>query len=284
MRFRELLALAAIAIASAFAGAAVHARQSNTNSQQQSSTQSAASTQSKANSQSKTNSSDSMGEMPGMPGMEGMPGMDHNSATQAEAGADHEMMRGHHMHMGSHMHMTSLRPANAADWARADQIAAELRDAIEPYKDYRVALADGYRPFLPNVAQDIYHFTNYMNGFLESFTFDATRPTSLLYKKTPSGYELVGAMYTMPRSATEDQLNARIPLSVAQWHQHTNLCLPPRGMPRVDIMNSKEFGLTGSISTKEGCEAAGGRFLPVVFGWMVHVYPYEATREKIWEQ
>ena len=46
---------------------------------------------------------------------------------------------------------------------------------------------------------------------MEAFTFDPARPTSLLYKKTATGYELVGALYTMPKRATEDQLNERGP-------------------------------------------------------------------------
>src|SRR5271165_1668128 len=78
--------------------------------------------------------------------------------------------------------------------------------AIPNYKDYHVALNDGYKIFLPNVPQPEYHFTNYTNGFLEAFTFDPARPTSLLYKKATDGYELVGAMYTMPKRANEEQL------------------------------------------------------------------------------
>lgn len=209
-------------------------------------------------------------------GMEGMPGMEHD----AEAGANSQMSHEHHG-MGPHMHMTALRPSNPEDWARAEKIADTLREAIDRFKDYHVAVDEGYRPFLPNLPQDMYHFTNYANGFLEAFTFDPARPTSLLYKKTSSGYLLIGAMYTMPRSATEEQLNERIPLSVAQWHLHTNLCMPQRGAKNVDW---KRFGLTGSISSKTACAEAGGKFLPAIFGWMVHVYPYEGTKEKIWEQ
>ena len=88
---------------------------------------------------------------------------------------------------------------------------------IAKYKDYHVALNEGYKIFLPNVAQPEYHFTNYGHGFLEAFAFDPGRPTSLLYKKTTDGYELVGAMYTMPKRANEEQLNDRVPLSVATW-------------------------------------------------------------------
>jgi len=142
-----------------------------------------------------------------------------------------------------------------------------------------VALADGYKIFLPNLPQPEYHFTNYKNGFLEAFTFDPARPTSLLYKKTSTGYELAGAMYTMPKRATEEQLNERVPLSVASWHLHTNLCMPPANQRRE--ADWTKFGLRGSIATREACDTAGGRFHPVIFGWMVHVYPYEDSTEKI---
>jgi hypothetical protein len=209
-----------------------------------------------------------------MPGM-AMDGVDTQSNEQ---GAMHDM---EHMHHGdsAHMHMTATRPETAADVERANEIVKELRAGIAKYKDYHVALNEGYKIFLPNVPQKEYHFTNYGNGFLEAFTFDPARPTSLLYKKTPGGYELVGAMYTMPKRAGEEQLNERVPLSIASWHLHTNLCVPPRGERKT--ADYTKFGLRGSIVTQEACDAAGGTFYPVVFGWMVHVYPFEDSTEKI---
>jgi hypothetical protein len=209
-----------------------------------------------------------------MPGMN----MDMDDAKSSEPGAMHDM---EHMRHGDtpHMHMSSSRPQTGADVQRANEIVKELRAGIEKYRDYRVALNDGYKIFAPKLAQKEYHFTNYTNGFLEAFTFDPARPTSLLYKKTAGGYELVGAMYTMPKRATEDQLNQRVPLSVATWHQHTNLCMPPIGQWR--NADWTKFGLQGSITTQEACDAAGGRFHPVILGWMVHVYPFEDSTEKI---
>ena len=201
----------------------------------------------------------------------------HEDSQQAERGAVESMMPGHH-HASAHMRFTAQRPPGPEDAARADELVQKLRTALVRYKDYRVALADGYQPFLPQIPQPEYHFTNYRNGFLEAFTFDPTRPTSLLYRKTAEGYELAGAMFTMPRTAGEDQLNARVPLSVAQWHLHVNLCLPPRGAQA----DWKKFGLRGSIATAEACSEAGGRFVPVIFGWMVHVYPFEDSPDKIW--
>jgi hypothetical protein len=277
MNPRKLFPLAIIAIISlALAGSAVDLR---------------------AQQDQKQKSGDGSGQGKDMPGMDGgmngmdmshdMPGMKMGQGTdekdqQAEHGAMDAMSHMHHHQMGPHMYMTKLRTATPQDWAKADEIAGELRESIEKYKDYHVALADGFRIFMPNVPQSEYHFTNYYNGYLESFSFDPTRPTSLLYKKTKTGYDLIGAMYTMPKRVSEEQLNERVPLSIAQWHLHTNLCMPPKGEHgHADL---GKFGLQGSILTKDACTEAGGVFYPVIFGWMVHVYPFEDSREKIWGQ
>ena len=209
-----------------------------------------------------------------MPGMS----MDPDDAKSGEHAAMNEMA---HMHHGDtpHMHMTAARPQNAADQQRANEIVEQLRAGIEKYRDYHVALNEEFKIFHPEIAQPEYHFTNYTNGFLEAFTFEPSRPTSLLYKKTATGYELVGAMYTMPKGTTEEQLNERVPLSVATWHLHTNLCMPPREQRR--HADYTKFGLKGSITTQQACDAAGGRFFPIIFGWMVHVYPYENTADRV---
>ena len=208
-----------------------------------------------------------------------MSGMDMDDAKANEAHAVHDMTPGHMSAHNLHMHMTAMRPQTPEDAARGNEIVTQLRSGIEKYKDYHVALNDGYKIFLPNLPQPEYHFTNYWKGFLEAFAFDPARPTSLLYKKTSDGYELVGAMYTMPKRATEEQLNTRVPLSMAMWHLHTNLCMPQKG--QFSNADWSKFGLKGAIATPKACDAAGGRFQPVIFGWMVHVYPYEDSLDKI---
>jgi hypothetical protein len=89
-------------------------------------------------------------------------------------------------------------------------------------------------------------------------------------------------MYTDRVTATEDELNERIPLSIAHWHQHVNFCKAPAGHFAEYFGHDAKFGLMGSIHTREECEAGGGTFLPHVFGWMVHVYPYETDPAKVW--
>lgn len=193
-----------------------------------------------------------------------------------------QRVAGHDMsHMSGHMFMTSLRPAQPGD--QADAVAAAAKAAMEPYQDYHKALADGFRIFLPNVPQPIYHFTKLEYGREALTHFDPSKPTSLLYKKTADGgYKLVGAMYTDRVTASQDELGQRIPLSIARWHQHVNFCKAPPGEFAAYFGPDAKFGLIGSINTREACAAAGGTFLPHVFGWMVHVYPYETDPKKIW--
>jgi hypothetical protein len=187
-------------------------------------------------------------------------------------------------HMAGHMYLTSLRAMQPGDQQKADAVVAAAKEAMAPYQDYRKALADGYKIFLPHVPQPIYHFTLAENAREARWKFDPLKPTSLLYKKTGDGYRLVGAMYTDRVGASEDELNERIPLSIARWHQHINFCEAPpaeRNAAAYFGPNAK-FGLLGSITTQQGCDEAGGEFHPHIFGWMVHVYPYENDPKKIW--
>jgi hypothetical protein len=185
--------------------------------------------------------------------------------------------------MSGHMHMTELRPKAPGDQRKADAIVAAAKDAMAPYRDYHKAIADGFEIFLPNVPQPQYHFTNMMNALAARSNFDPAKPTSLLYKKTPDGgYLLVGVMYTDRVDASLEEIDGRIPLSIARWHQHVNFCKAPAGHKAEYFGANAKYGLLGSIDTKEACDAAGGTFYPHIFGWMVHVYPYEQDPKMIW--
>jgi len=217
-----------------------------------------------------------------------MPGHDMGGQSQGDDQSDaasvHVMnsMEGHHMDMGPHIKMTALRPAQPGDSERAHQVVVAARAVMEKYKDYQTALNDGFAIFHPEVPQKQYHFTNYRNARAAFVKFDPDNPTSLLYEKNGEGYKLVGVMYTAPKRFTEDDLNQRIPLSVAQWHEHVNFCAPPAGHKGEMLLPNPKFGLHGSIATEGDCTAAGGEFHPVIFNWMVHVYPLEKDEAQIW--
>ena len=226
--------------------------------------------------------------MPGMSGhdmsdmrMKDMPmGGDKDADSDTSAHVMNSMEG--HMDMGPHMKMSALRQPRPGDAARAQEIAEEARKASAKYTNYNSALADGYKIFHPEVAQKMYHFTNYGYAMEAAFRFNPEHPTSLLYEKHGDDYKLIGVMYTAPKRFTEAQLDERIPLSVAQWHEHVNFCAAPADRRKEMLAQHPQFGLRGSISTQDACEAAGGTFHPVIFNWMVHVYPFEKDQANIW--
>ena len=215
--------------------------------------------------------------------MKDMPGMGGDSEGVGNAASEHVMhsMEGH-MDMGPHMKMTALRQPKPGDAARAQQIVEGARKAAEKYADYHTALNDGFKIFHPEIPQKMYHFTSLKYGWESRRELNPEHPTSLLYEKHGDDYKLIGVMYTAPKRLSEDQLDERVPLSVAQWHEHVNFCVPPLGHLREMKNPNPQFGFRGSIATQEACDAAGGTFLPVVFNWMVHVYPFEKDQASIW--
>src|SRR5256885_2352713 len=72
--------------------------------------------------------------------------------TDGSAHAMHSM-QSHHMEMGLHMKMSTLRDPKPGDEDRAQEVVEAARRVAEKYEDYRVALADGYKIFLPNLPQ-----------------------------------------------------------------------------------------------------------------------------------
>ncbi len=215
-----------------------------------------------------------MGAHHDMGNMPGMSGMDHGAMGAMG-------MSGHMGAMSLHMAWSHTRPETDADRKRAEQIVATLKKSLAKYQDYHVAEQAGYKPFHPEFKQRMVHFTRNWYAIKAAFAFNPTEPTSLLYRPLPNGgYELIGAMYTAPRRISEEKLDERVPLSVARWHQHVNLCFPPKD--QMATADWTKFGFNGTIATKEACDAAGGRFYPVIFGWMVHVYPWQADQAKIW--
>ena len=208
------------------------------------------------------------------------PGMAMDSAQMAGM-ADHAMSGAMDVNMMKHMHLSTPRTPTHADSVRAMQIADTLRKSIAKYQDTSAAVADGFHMFAPNVKnQRVYHFTNYRNAFMEAFRFDPARPTSLLYSRDSAGkFHLVGAMYTMPKRASESALDERVPLSIARWHQHINWCLPKRGeQSRLGEKQSGApvFGPESPIATKAACDAVGGNFFAHPLGWMVHANVFAA--------
>jgi hypothetical protein len=207
--------------------------------------------------------------------MANMPGMGKMDMSKSDMG-DMKDMGPSMAAMAGHMYVTPLRPRQPGDEEKTKALVAQVRASIERYRDYKKALADGYVIANPKVDQPQFHFNNQANIEAAEHGFDPTKPSSLLYFKTPmKHYKLEGVMFTAGPSATEDELNERIPLSIVRWHYHVNFCAAPANKTQEYFGDHPKFGMFGSIRTAEACKAEGGTFLPHIFTWMIHLFPFE---------
>lgn len=188
------------------------------------------------------------------------------------------------------MLMTHLRSRRPGDSVRAESLANVMRRELRKYRDHNVAIAAGYRAFPPNPGPEIriVHYTNNRYARRERTRVDPARPGSLLYERMSDGsLRLVGAMLTAPVDASLEELDARVPLSMTQWHLHQNICVPKpvwdkEQWQRRGSQNRPLFGPGGTQNTRESCEAVGGRFLPTVFGWMAHIHVFAENPADTW--
>lgn len=175
-----------------------------------------------------------------------------------------------------HLELSPSRGATGDDSTRADMLLVDVRAALRKYADVRVAAADGFEE-LPSVAgkRTMHHLSNWAWAAAEGRRFNPAKPTSLLYREDADGtLRLAGAMYTAPGSATVEELDQRIPVSLARWHRHVNWCTPKAGTASHWLATQDGaplYGPRSPVASRDACVAEGGVFYPRVFGWMVHV-------------
>jgi hypothetical protein len=188
------------------------------------------------------------------------------------------------MKMGNHMQMSLKGKLQPGDKQRAQRIVAAARSVVAHYSDVNTALRNGYKPFHPTgkMGEEV-HYTNYRYNRLEQRRVNYDYPGSILYKRTPGGMKAVGVMYTAPQDSTPENLNSAAPLSIATWHRHVDFCGGPRSLSLAEQFGPHaQFGPQGSIHTEEACKEAHGLWIPVVFGWMTHVYPNAKSPNDVW--
>jgi hypothetical protein len=181
------------------------------------------------------------------------------AATTASA-QDMAAMRPGHMHMS----FTAARPASSADSAKALAVVHALRSAISRYPTLAAAESAGYRSRLPQAMQQRRRMLHVARPKSRAGTgeFDPASPQALLYRRDERGrFLLAGAMFVAPQGATEDDLDAGIPLSVARWHRHLDVCRGPGGEMKPRYRRA---------TTASACETLGGWFRDES-RYMVHV-------------
>ena len=174
----------------------------------------------------------------------------------------------------AHMRMTALRPGRAGDAARGKTIVDAARGVIARHPDVASAERAGYRKYLPGVELPVEHYVDGARFAAEERgEFDSSRPSALIFERDGSTLRATGVMYVATATATPAQLDAAVPLSLTRWHRHVDLCFPPNASIEEAVRPNGRFGFAGSIDTAAACRAAGGLWVPALYGWMVHVWP-----------
>ena len=179
-----------------------------------------------------------------------------------------------------HTRMSEARSAVPPDGlAHTQRLLAMLRNDLVRYRDPAAAERDGFLKQGEDVPiGSLKHFFKYENFGKNQTHLDPKAPAAILYRRTASGFELAGVMFTAPISASMDELDHRVPLALGHWHSHRNICVPHKDAPPLTTHAQRApFGFEGSITTRAACDAANGVFLDNVYGWMTHVYPYAPT-------
>ncbi|HEX3466060.1 MAG TPA: hypothetical protein VHS78_18575 [Candidatus Elarobacter sp.] len=120
----------------------------------------------------------------------------------------------------------SVRP-RPGDRERARQSLHMIREVVAPYRDLRAVAAQyaqpevlmkGWRRAPPGslIAVDRPNSHD-----------DEHRPRVLLYRRTASGFALVGVQFEALSERTDAQLDDILPMSVARWHQVVRHCTAP---------------------------------------------------------
>ena len=158
---------------------------------------------------------------------------DHGAAGPPHAAGDGAGAQGagHHDHgdfLARAQAGVIMRPAGPAPTDAQRRAAADLAErttwAVQRYRDYRVALADGYRATGP-LRGNAVHFSSKARGD-DGRILDPDAPETLVYAAGNGRILLLGVMYQMPRAGVP---GPAVGGSATRWHTH-NVCftlLPP---------------------------------------------------------
>lgn len=105
--------------------------------------------------------------------------------------------------------------------AEADALvtATKLALASAGYEDVGTAEAAGYRPVQPSTSRLVHYV--HPTHLASAAVLDPAAPESLVYRSTPDGLVLQGAMYILP---SVDSPVPDVGGLAAHWHGHDDLC------------------------------------------------------------
>ena len=205
---------------------------------------------------------DHKGSMPGMD-MSGKCAMDDMGPSMAA--------------MAGHMRcITPLRPKEPGDEQKVKDVVAKLKATMDRYKDYCKALNDGYVIANPKLKQAQYHFLNDANTHEADLQFDPTKPTALLYRRTPmQEYKLEGADGSPP-ARTPPKMNStaasHLPSS-AGIATSTTVSRPGKTAPTTTRRSRTGARHVRLHQHPGGLHRRRLDLPPFIFTWMIHVSP-----------
>lgn len=159
--------------------------------------------------------------------------------------------------MGGHL---GPQPWHAmTDQAQCEQLASELalaRQTALSYPTVADAKAAGWRQVTPYVAGIAAHFMNF--GLVDG-KFEIDKPEMILYDGTSDDSRVIGLSYYIRQDGDAEPTQG-FTGNNDHFHRHIGLCVDASGV------------IGDSTTTKEECEAMGGRKADGGDGWMNHVW------------
>lgn len=104
-----------------------------------------------------------------------------------------------------------------SDSLNRDELIHVIREATNPFHDYRKAQAAGYKPMGPNMPNMGTHWIN--TSLAVNRVLDFEKPSTLTYLNIDGRWKLTGVAYTYPIKPGEQAPG--LPLQEMKWHIHS---------------------------------------------------------------
>jgi hypothetical protein len=154
-------------------------------------------------------------------------------------------------------------PPTWAEIVKIYRFLAPYQSLVTKYRYPTAAVRDGYvtAPFLNVQGQGAHYIPREILPQFNGAPFPPGKlePPVLVYDPIHGKETLAAIMFVMPANATQQQLVAILPPSLAFWHQHVNIC----------IAGDKSGTLPWH--TQAACSKAGGTFSAATY-WMAHAW------------
>jgi hypothetical protein len=154
-------------------------------------------------------------------------------------------------------------PPTWAEIVKIYRFLAPYQALVTRYRDPAAALRAGYvtAPFLNVPGQGAHYIPRAVIPLMNGAPFPPGKlaPPVLVYDPVHGTETLAAIMFVVPATATQQQLAAILPPSLAFWHQHVDICI------------AGDQSTTLPYHTRAACRKAHGLFSAATY-WMAHAW------------